>query len=57
MLNSRRGCLSAMGVPSVNPVTGACSCPTGYAMTQVAESGSLTAPEGLTVGYLCLSQK
>ncbi|MHA3902957.1 hypothetical protein ACTPOE_05130 [Castellaniella sp. WN] len=57
MLNSRRGCFSAMGVPSVNPVTGACSCPTGYVMAQVAESGSVAAPEGLTVGYLCLSRK
>jgi hypothetical protein len=57
MLNSRRGCFSALGGTSANPVTGTCACPTGYVMAQVAESGSITAPEGLTVGYLCLSQK
>lgn len=57
MLNSRRGCSSALGISSANPVTGNCSCPAGYAMAQVAESGSATAPEGLTVGYLCLPQR
>lgn len=57
MLNSRRGCFNAMGGTSANPVTGACACPAGYVMAQVAESGSITAPEGLTMGFVCLSQQ
>ncbi len=57
MLNSRRGCLNATGGTSANPVTGTCACPTGYVMAQVAESGSIMAPEGLTMGFLCLSQQ
>ncbi len=57
MLNSRRGCFNATGGSSANPVTGACSCPPGYAMVQVAETGSLVAPEGWTVGYLCVARQ
>ncbi|MGX5659128.1 hypothetical protein ACWKWV_05325 [Castellaniella ginsengisoli] len=57
MLNSRRGCVNAMGGTSANPVTGACACPTGYIMAQVAESGSVMAPEGLTMGFVCLAQQ
>ncbi|MFC4299332.1 hypothetical protein ACFO0J_14910 [Castellaniella hirudinis] len=57
MLNSRRGCLNAAGGSSANPVTGTCSCPAGYAMAQVAESGSLVAPEGWTVGYVCVARR
>ncbi|MFV0284007.1 MAG: hypothetical protein ACK5JE_09480 [Castellaniella sp.] len=57
MINSRRGCHNIMGGTSANPATGKCACPSGYAMVQVAESGSLTAPEGLSVGYLCVPQQ
>ncbi len=54
MLNTRRGCKNALGGSTANPLTGACSCATGYAMLQVAESGSLSAPEGLTTGFVCI---
>lgn len=53
MTNSRRGCSSATGQSTVNPLTGSCNCGPGYAKVQVAESGSLAAPEGLTQGFLC----
>ncbi|CAM5789620.1 hypothetical protein [Castellaniella caeni] len=51
--NSRRGCASASGQATLNPVTGSCSCGPGYSEVQVAESGALTAPEGLSRGYVC----
>ncbi|MDY0308508.1 MAG: hypothetical protein RBR29_01770 [Castellaniella sp.] len=57
MLNSRRGCRNAAGDSSANPVTGACACPAGYVMVQVAESGSIMAPEGLSMGFVCLAQQ
>ena len=57
MVHSRRGCANVLGVSTANPVTGVCACPTGYAAAQVAESGTPAAPEGLTMGYLCLLQK
>lgn len=57
MYNSRRGCFSATGVTTANPLTGGCSCAPGYGDVQVAESGSLTAPEGLSRGYLCLPNR
>ncbi|WP_343835496.1 hypothetical protein [Castellaniella ginsengisoli] len=56
LLNSRRGCQDSLGGSTVNPVTGMCACPTGYVRATVAESGSVTGPEGLTIGYLCLPQ-
>lgn len=48
--NSKTGCAAG----SYNLVTGACTCPPGYGAVRIAESGSLTAPEGLTRGYLCV---
>ena len=57
MVNTRRGCVDAMGISSANPVTKACSCPTGYTMARIAETGSVSGPEGLTVGYLCVPLK
>ncbi|WP_345798320.1 hypothetical protein [Castellaniella sp. MT123] len=57
MYNSRKGCASATGVTTANPLTGSCSCAAGYSDVQVAESGSLTALEGLSRGYLCLPNR
>ncbi|WP_291773921.1 hypothetical protein [Castellaniella sp.] len=54
MLNSRRGCKNILGTPTPNPYTGECLCPAGFSVLQVSESGSMTAPEGLTMGYLCI---
>ncbi|WP_322998622.1 hypothetical protein [Castellaniella sp.] len=53
MLSSRRGCFSATGQSTHNPMTGACSCPSGYVGVQIAESGSLASPEGLSLGFVC----
>ncbi|RBP41091.1 hypothetical protein DFR37_103437 [Eoetvoesiella caeni] len=49
--NSKTGC----GAGAYNPITGSCSCPPGYGAVRIAESGSITAAEGLTRGYLCVS--
>ncbi|MGS1116674.1 hypothetical protein [Castellaniella sp. UC4442_H9] len=54
MLNSRRGCRNVLGTPTPNPYTGECLCPAGFSILQVSESGSMTAPDGLTMGYLCI---
>ena len=53
MISSRRGCFSATGQATSNPLTGICSCLPGYLGIQVAESGSLIAPEGLVQGFIC----
>ncbi|MGB6006836.1 hypothetical protein [Castellaniella sp.] len=53
MISSRRGCFSSTGQATLNPLTGNCSCPPGYTGIQIAESGSLIAPEGLTLGFVC----
>lgn len=54
MLNSRRGCKNILGTPTPNPYTGECLCPAGFSVLQISESGSMTAPDGLTMGYLCI---
>lgn len=54
MLNSRRGCKNILGTPTPNPYTGDCLCPAGFSVLQISESGSMTAPDGLTMGYLCI---
>jgi len=48
--NTLTGCATA----TRNPVTGTCSCPTGYRVVRISQSGSVAAPEGLTRGYLCV---
>ncbi|MGB6241817.1 MAG: hypothetical protein WBF69_04970 [Castellaniella sp.] len=53
MINSRRGCFSSAGQATLNPLTGACGCAPGYTRVQIAESGSLVAPEGLSQGFIC----
>jgi hypothetical protein len=54
MLNSRRGCKNILGTPTPNPYTGECLCPAGFSVLQISESGSMAAPDGLTMGYLCI---
>lgn len=53
MVNSRQGCSSVTGQATTNPLTGSCNCSAGYTRVQVAESGALAAPEGLTQGFVC----
>lgn len=48
--NTRTGCAAG----TYNLITGACTCPLGYGAVRISESGSVTAPEGLTRGYLCI---
>lgn len=54
--NSRRGCVNVLGQSSANPMTGACSCPPGHGALLVSEGGSAMAPEGLSLGYVCVPQ-
>ena len=53
-VNTLYGCRTSSGSSSANPATGACSCPPGFAMTTISDSGSHPPPEGRTVGYLCV---
>lgn len=53
-VNSLYGCRSSSGVSTANPLTDACSCPAGFAMVQISDSGSQPAPSGRTTGYLCV---
>jgi len=49
-VNSRNGCTP----DGTNPVTGACSCPSGSSTVRIADSGDPAGPSGLTRGYLCV---
>ncbi|HLU18451.1 MAG TPA: hypothetical protein VKZ66_00700 [Pusillimonas sp.] len=49
-MNSLTGCSSA----GLNPVTGTCSCPSGYGPVRIADSTSAVPAEGRTRGYLCV---
>ncbi|OWT65725.1 hypothetical protein CEY11_03055 [Candidimonas nitroreducens] len=53
-LNTLYGCRNSNGVSTANPMTDACSCPGGFAMVQVSDSGNQPAPSGRTTGYLCV---
>lgn len=48
-VNSVSGCL----LSATNPVTGGCSCPSGYALVMISDSGPKADAEGRTRGYLC----
>lgn len=52
--NNLYGCQAANGSSTANPVTGGCSCPVGYAMVSISDSGDNAAPWGRTRGFLCL---
>lgn len=52
--NLSRGCYNSNGGSTANPRTGACSCPMGTAIVQISDSGPHAAPEGRTLGYLCV---
>ncbi|MFA7623339.1 MAG: hypothetical protein WCY47_00175 [Pusillimonas sp.] len=48
-VNSVSGCLSSAS----NPITGGCSCPSGYSLVLISDSGPKADAEGRTRGYLC----
>ncbi|MBC2770305.1 type II secretion system protein [Pusillimonas minor] len=48
-VNTVSGCVAL----AANPVTGLCSCPAGYTVVLVADSGPKADAEGRTRGYLC----
>lgn len=48
-VNSLTGCT----MDTINPVTGACTCPTSYTAVRIADSG-VDAGAGRTRGYLCV---
>ncbi|MAK56015.1 MAG: hypothetical protein CML17_09265 [Pusillimonas sp.] len=48
-VNSLAGCT----MDTMNPVTGACTCPTSYTAVRIADSG-VDAGSGRTRGYLCV---
>ena len=48
-VNSVSGCLPS----ATNPVTGACSCPSGYSLVLISDSGPQADAQGRTRGYLC----
>ena len=56
MLNTRSFCADSIGMPTGNPVTGACSCPSGTAAIRISDSGPATEKlsEGRSMGYLCV---
>lgn len=48
-VNTVSGCMAM----AANPVTGQCSCPAGYTVVLIADSGPKADAEGRTRGYLC----
>lgn len=48
-VNTVSGCVAM----AANPVTGLCSCPAGYTVVLIADSGPKADAEGRTRGYLC----
>lgn len=54
MTNTKRGCKNILGQSTANPVTGQCNCPSNHTNVQIAEGGSLTDPNGINMGYICL---
>lgn len=53
-MNTLYGCRSSSGASTANPVTNACTCPAGFAIVPISDSGTHAAPEGRTTGYLCV---
>ncbi|TAL81144.1 MAG: hypothetical protein EPN46_06020 [Candidimonas sp.] len=53
-VNTLYGCRSSSGIPTANPVTGACSCPLDYSMVAISDSGNHPPPDGRTTGYICV---
>lgn len=52
--NSLYGCRHYNGTPTVNPRTGACSCPDGFNAVIVSAGGIWSMVEGWTTGYVCV---
>lgn len=53
-INSNYDCFTPEGRSSANPVTGRCTCPTGYRAVPISEGGTEGSGRGLTRGYLCV---
>ncbi|NYT61338.1 prepilin-type N-terminal cleavage/methylation domain-containing protein [Alcaligenaceae bacterium] len=53
-MNMLYGCTTRAGAPTVNPVTGACSCPSTSTAVLISDSGPQAFPEGRTLGFLCV---
>lgn len=54
-VNSVHGCASPEGLPTFNPVTGFCSCPSGHTSVQVSEGTSGGPERGITRGFVCVN--
>ncbi len=53
-INSIHGCRSADGVPTANPITTLCSCPSYAAPVLIMDTGNRPFPEGRQQAYLCV---
>jgi len=53
-LNDLYGCATMDGVPTANPVTGSCTCPSYATATLIADSGPRDFPQGQQFTYLCV---
>jgi hypothetical protein len=53
-INSLYGCRNSSGASTANPLTDSCSCPNGFTVVQISDSGNQPAPDGRTTGYLCI---
>lgn len=53
-INSLYGCFNSTGGTTANPVTHACSCPSGAAVTEVSDSGPQPYPYGRVIGFVCV---
>ncbi len=52
--NNRTGCGLHTGQSMVNPMSGACACPPGFAAVPVSYGGKWTQTEGWTTGFVCV---
>lgn len=52
--NTLHGCAGADGVSTVNPLTGACSCPWYAVAVRFLDTGPRPYPEGRQYAYLCV---